>query len=136
MKYASIAAHLRPYLMLARRRTTINHAFASAIAPNDTYADDVVRKAIVGLGRDPDADLRCVYCDDLAETWDHVLATVKDSQFSGYGHTIGNLVPCCKPRNSMKGSKAWDSYLAGRSNEDEEVGALIVHGFVLGRHAR
>jgi len=30
MRYKSIIGHLRPYTMLSRRRTTINHAFAAA----------------------------------------------------------------------------------------------------------
>jgi hypothetical protein len=35
MKRESIRNHLRPYSILGRRRITINHAFASAIAPYD-----------------------------------------------------------------------------------------------------
>ena len=42
MKAKSIATHLRPYVMLARRRTTINHAFAAAVAPSDTYDESRV----------------------------------------------------------------------------------------------
>lgn len=111
MRYRSAASHLQPYIMLARRRTTINHAFASAIAPYDAYDDAVVRGAVQALGQDPDADLMCVYCGESAETWDHVIGTVKDSRFSGFGSRIGNLVPCCKPCNSRKGNKNWEAYL-------------------------
>jgi len=40
MRYKSIASHLRHYSMLGRRRTTINHAFASAAAPSDEFDDE------------------------------------------------------------------------------------------------
>jgi len=106
-------SHLKPYVIVARRKTTINHAFAAAIAPSDEYTDESVREAIVFLGQDPDQPLRCAYCGDSAKTWDHVFATVKDSHFSGYGHRLGNLLPCCKPCNSAKGNKNWRSYLEG-----------------------
>lgn len=113
MKLKSIATHLRPYIMLARRRTTINHAFASAVAPSDTYDEGRVRDALLLLGIDPDDDLTCAYCGEPAETWDHVFATVQNSRFSGHGHRIGNLLPCCKPCNSRKGNKAWEVHLTG-----------------------
>lgn len=110
MRIKSIATHLRPYLMVARRRTTINHAFASAVAPSDAYDEDRVATAMRSLGLDPD-NLECAYCGSPAETWDHIFATVKDSQFSGYGHRLGNLLPCCKPCNSKKGNRPWESHL-------------------------
>jgi hypothetical protein len=97
--------------MAARRTTTINHAFAAAIAPFDTYDEGRVRQALEVLGQDPDADLLCAYCGVEAETWDHVYATVKSKKFSGQGHRIGNLLPCCKPCNSKKGNKDWRLFL-------------------------
>ena len=120
MKFASIARHLRPYRMVTRRRTTINHMFAAAISPNDPYEVDRVRKAVTILENDPERDLECAYCGAPAETWDHIYATVKDSRFSGYGHRIGNLLPCCKPCNSKKGNKAWDRHLASLPLTDAE----------------
>jgi hypothetical protein len=112
MRLKSISIHLRPYLMLARRQTTINHMFAAAIAPADIYDEGTIGRAIQLLGQDPERDLECAYCGDLADTWDHVFATVKDSQFSGYGHRLGNLLPCCKQCNSRKGNKTWDAHLS------------------------
>ena len=63
------------------------------------------------LDQNPDLDLQCSYCGAVAETWDHVFATVSDSEFSGYGHRVGNLLPCCKPCNSRKGNKHWLTYI-------------------------
>jgi len=111
MQYKSINQHLKPYSIAARRATTINHAFASAIAPHDEYDDEKIRAGVKQLGQNPDEDLRCVYCGSNAETWDHVQATVRNKKFSGFGHRLGNLLPCCKPCNSRKGNKAWSAYL-------------------------
>ena len=111
MRYSDITRHLKPYSILGRRRTTIIHAFASAVAPCDGFDEQRVRKAIAFLGQDPDSDLCCVYCGALAETWDHVFAMVQKSRFSGHGHRVGNLVPCCKQCNSKKGNKNWERFL-------------------------
>jgi hypothetical protein len=101
-------------------RPPINHAFAAAIAPSDTYDAEAVKAAVVLLGQNPDAHLVCVYCGGAAETWDHVHATVKDKKFSGHGHRLGNLLPCCKPCNSRKGNKDWRTFLMGLQPEDRE----------------
>ncbi len=111
MNFSSIKSHLKPYKIVERRKTTINHAFAAAIAPNDEYDELAVRKAIAFLGQDPDAPLICVYCKAAAQTWDHVYGTVKNSRFSGHGHRLGNLVPSCKSCNSSKGNKDWRAFL-------------------------
>ena len=111
MRYPTIRNHLKPYVIVSRRKTTINHAFAAAVAPSDNYDELRVRKAIAILGQDPDQDLLCAYCGASAQTWDHVFATVKDSRFSGHGHRLGNLLPCCKPCNSAKGNKEWRRFL-------------------------
>lgn len=110
MHYSSVRSHLKPYAIVARRKTTINHAFAAAIAPNDEYVADVVREAMITLGQNPE-NLRCSYCDAPAQTWDHVFATVKNSNFSGHGHRLGNLLPCCKQCNSAKGNKDWRQFI-------------------------
>lgn len=120
MRIKSIATHLRPYLILARRRTTINHAFAAAVAPSDSYDEATVAGAISSLGMNPEKDLLCAYCHGAAETWDHIFATVKNSRFSGHGHRLGNLLPCCKPCNSSKGSKPWQTYLSSLPITDQE----------------
>ena len=111
MKRQSIKAHLAPYSILQRRRTTINHAFASAIAPVDDYDDGTVSAALRLLGQNPEGDLRCVYCGLQATTWDHLIGLVENAELRGYGHQVGNLVPCCRDCDSKKGSKPWETYL-------------------------
>ena len=132
MRYKDIRRYLKPYSIVASRTTTINHAFAASIAPCDPYDDRRIREAICSLGQDPDVDLMCAYCGAEAETWDHVHATVKDKRFSGHGHRIGNLLPCCKPCNSKKGNKDWRAFLLGlhmsehlRSERESRIGVYL-----------
>jgi|SRR3989344_8444118 len=115
MNIKSIKNQLRAYSIMGKRETTINHAFASAIAPNDIYEEKIVRKAIKILKQDPN-NLSCVYCGAPAETWDHVFGLVKNHNFSGYGHVIGNLVPCCKKCNSEKGNRNWEVFIKTKPN--------------------
>ena len=105
--------------MVKSRTTTISHAFAASIAPCDAFDDITVRRALQVLGQDPDAELLCAYCGSRAETWDHVNATVLDKKFSGYGHRLGNLLPCCKPCNSKKGNKEWFIFLRALPMDQE-----------------
>lgn len=111
MKKQSIKSHLAPYSILQKRKTTVNHAFASAIAPVDEYDEVKLGEALRQLGQDPDGDLNCIYCELRAETWDHLIGLVEKGELRGYGHQLGNLVPCCRDCNSKKGAKSWDAHL-------------------------
>jgi hypothetical protein len=113
--------HLRSYSIVQRRKTTVNHAFASALAPCDDYDEKRVTEAMALLGQTDFNDLRCVYCDSVAETWDHLVGLVKDSELNGYGHQIGNLVPCCGDFNSSKGNKDWREFLRSRIADLDEL---------------
>ena len=125
MKIKSIKHHLQPYSIMGKRETTINHAFASAIAPNDSYDEKIIKEAVKTLEQNPDEDLLCAYCGDLAETWDHVFGLVKNSKFSGYGHTIGNLLPCCKKCNSEKGNKNWEDFIKTKTSDINRYNILL-----------
>ena len=114
MKLTGIKRHLHSYSIVQRRKTTINHAFASALAPCDDYDERRVAEAMALLGQLDPNNLRCVYCDAVAETWDHLVGLVKNSELNGYGHQIGNLVPCCGDCNSSKGNKDWREFLRSR----------------------
>lgn len=120
MHFSEIKKHLRPYSIFQKRRTTVNHAFAAAIAPCDDYDEKRLKQTIQSLGQDADQDLLCVYCGGRAQTWDHVLPTVSKSEFSGAGHRISNLVPCCKPCNSSKGNRNWELFLEAISSNNAD----------------
>jgi len=36
---------------------------------------------------------------------------VEKSELRGYGHQLGNLMPCCRTCNSRKGATQWEAYL-------------------------
>ncbi|MFA6090187.1 MAG: hypothetical protein WC774_00210 [Candidatus Gracilibacteria bacterium] len=111
MKKQDLKRHLKSYLIFDKRKTTINHAFASALSVADDYSDKKIDDALLILGQNPNTDLLCVYCNNEAETWDHINALVKNGEFSGFGHQITNLLPCCKKCNSKKGNRDWFSFL-------------------------
>jgi 5-methylcytosine-specific restriction endonuclease McrA len=129
MKKEDIKRHLHTYSVYGKRRTTINHAFASAIAPNDNYDEKRINEALEFLGQNTNEDLKCVFCNDEAETWDHLVGLVKNGELRGFGHQIGNLVPCCKKCNSKKGSKEFDKFIEQYDNiyfdKDELIDLLF-----------
>jgi len=107
----SIRSHLAPYLISSKRKTTIAHAFASALAPSDEYDEAKIEAALNALGQKNLKQLSCVYCERQAQTWDHLENLVKDGKLNGYGHQIGNLVPCCRDCNSQKGGKPFRDFI-------------------------
>jgi hypothetical protein len=76
-----IKRHLQDYSIYGKRKTTINHAFASALSVADEYDEYKIDTALLSIGQDPNNDLLCVYCDKPAETWDHIMAVVKKGNF-------------------------------------------------------
>lgn len=125
MKLQSINSHLQPYSILRKRKTTVAHAFASALAPNDPFDQTVVLSALSDLEQDPN-NLTCVYCGNPAQTWDHLTNLVRGGELNGYGHQIGNLVPCCSACNSAKGAMEFERFIEQREGmSDDGKRALI-----------
>ena len=110
MKKETIKRHFRNY-KISGRKSTISHAFASALSIPDAYNDGDINKSLKILGQNPSADLTCAYCDAPANTWDHIFALVENGNFSGNGHQLFNLIPCCNFCNSKKGNLDWKDYL-------------------------
>lgn len=123
----SIRSHLTPYSIFSKRKTTVAHAFASALAPSDEYDKEKVETALEMLGQKDLKQLSCVYCERLAQTWDHLENLVKDGKLNGYGHQIGNLVPCCRDCNSQKGGKPFRDFINSneRLTEDEKSNLIL-----------
>lgn len=119
MKVSSIKKHLKPNTIRSRK-STFSNAFASALAPYDEYSEAAVAEAIEDLDQDPTEDLNCVYCGKEAATWDHVFNRVVAGEFSGYGHRIRNLVPCCRTCNERKGKKHWKTFLEHLNSADKD----------------
>ena len=126
MKREDIRRHLKKeYSIVQSRRSTINHSFASALSIADVPDDGEIIHALHILGQDPDGELQCAYCGEKAETWDHVSALVKNGEYSGHGHQLNNLLPCCKGCNSSKGNKHWESFLTSKGTNTPERVARI-----------
>ena len=70
------------------------------------------------LGQMDTDHLTCVYCSEPAETWDHLVGLVKNSELNGFGHQIGNLVPSCRACNSLKGNRDWREFLRSAISDD------------------
>lgn len=134
MKASSIKKYLRPSSIMGRKSTFAN-AFASALAPHDIYTPDSVAEALLDLDQDPKSDLQCVYCGAEAATWDHVFNRVVKGEFSGHGHRIRNLVPCCRTCNESKGQKPWYEFLEARNPPDKEERRRRMERFLGKAHA-
>lgn len=102
----SIKAYLKPF-KIASKLTTFNGAAQLALAVHDDFDKKRVAELICLLEQSNDHDLRCVYCDKPAATWDHLYNNVQANRFSGHGNRIFNLVPACRTCNEKKGSKDW-----------------------------
>ena len=97
---------------LRTRSSTVTGAFVAALLPYDKYDDEVVRQAMVDLKQKTD-ELRCVYCEGVPTTWDHLTNSVQDRKANGPGHRVYNLVPCCAGCNSSKGGKTFTQWING-----------------------
>lgn len=125
MKKKDLKRHLNIYSIYKKRHTTINHAFASAISYFDNYSEIEVDRALKLLKQNPNKDLKCVYCKKVAHSWDHLNSLVNKGSFTGNGHQLGNLVPCCKSCNSSKGKKNYVDFV-NNSNIDNDEKATIL----------
>lgn len=117
---------MKPYSINSKRRTTVAHAFASALAPCDVYDPARVEAALIALGQKDLKQLSCVYCERPARTWDHLENLVKAGRLNGYGHQIGNLVPSCRECNSEKGGKPFRAYIVANARLTESEKATLI----------
>ncbi|MBU3898177.1 MAG: HNH endonuclease [Gammaproteobacteria bacterium] len=123
----SIRSHLAPYSIFSKRKTTVAHAFASALAPSDEYDEKKIEAALNALGQKDLKQLSCVYCENQAQTWDHLENLVKAGKLNGYGHQIGNLVPCCRDCNSQKGGKPFRAFIVANAKLTETEKSNLTH---------
>lgn len=114
----TIGKYLRPQ-NVSCRTSTISAQFASALSRNDDFADkEAIRNALKQLGVDADSEQVCFYCDAVSTGWDHLNPTTHGKEPSGYGHVLGNLVPCCPTCNSSKGGRHWTPFIRSQVVEN------------------
>ena len=80
----------------------------------DTRDGDRTLRAWIEAGNDPE---RCAYCAEPAQTIDHLNCIVRNGMPTGFGHDTHNLVPCCHPCNSSKGTRPWRLWMLARSGK-------------------
>lgn len=112
---------------MSGRGSTINHAFASALATADEYDKAKLDSALEVLGQDPERPLQCVYCGTAAATVDHLHSLVRDSKYTGHGHVIGNMVPCCRTCNERKGKKPWRVWATEGGATPEQIERIAAY---------
>lgn len=97
-------------LKITSRTSSVTNSFVQAIIPD--HLPDAEEHAIVLalLGQDR-FDLRCVYCGDKAQHWDHLNPFVRGKKPTGFLNEAGNLVPACGPCNTSKSGHDWLSWM-------------------------
>lgn len=99
-------------IKVAGRGSTMNHAFASALALYDEFDEERINRALDLLGQSRSDDLRCAFCRERkAEDVDHLKGLVKNTKYTGNGHVIGNLIPSCKRCNGDKRQRPWREWV-------------------------
>ncbi|MGE2737347.1 HNH endonuclease [Mycolicibacterium vaccae] len=106
------------------RGSTINHAFASALATADVYDEQKLSEALARLGQSGTEPLICVYCEAPGTTIDHLNGLVVNSSYTGHGHVIGNLVPCCNSCNQRKGKTPWRDWARTVGTPPDQVARI------------
>ena len=111
----SIKKYLKPWGSVRSNRSgMLNTSMAKALAPYDEFDEDKYEQLLRILDQNP-ASLRCVYCNDEAEEWDHLVSIMRNRVPTGHGHTYGNLVPACAACNGQKLASDWDAFLRRRA---------------------
>lgn len=103
------------------RGSSINNAFAAALAMVGVFDEEAINKALESLDQSPTESLRCVYCDAPATDADHLIGLVKATRYTGHGQVIGNLVPSCGPCNQRKGNKPWRDWAESEGLSKERI---------------
>lgn len=128
MKAVTVKKYLKPH-KITSRWTTFNGSIQAALALPEVYDPKRHAEALAVLGQNVEGDLRCVYCEAAAATWDHLENNVRGGRFSGFGHRIYNLVPACRTCNEKKGNKPWQIFLDQRNAADKAARASALEKF-------
>jgi hypothetical protein len=121
---------------MVARTSTLTNAFVSALIPRVEPTADEIDEALLILALDPD-DLRCSYCGQKYNTWDHLRPLVTGRKPTGFISEIANLVPACNPCNSSKGGSYWKDWMFGKASgspasrriPDVEARAVRLHAY-------
>jgi HNH endonuclease len=109
-----LCIRLPPAQTMVARKSTLTNAFVSALIPRIEPTVEEIDEALTILALDP-FDLRCAYCGNPYDTWDHLRPLVTARRPTGYITEIANLVPACNRCNSSKGKSHWKEWMFGQA---------------------
>ncbi|HYF80521.1 MAG TPA: hypothetical protein VD973_25720 [Symbiobacteriaceae bacterium] len=98
------------------RRSSITYAIAASASPYAVPTEAEFNEMLQILGMDRD-HLRCVFCNKPTKRLGHLNALVEDRQPTGWGTTIGNLVPVCSTCGSRRGNQPWAEWLQQQATD-------------------
>jgi hypothetical protein len=112
---------MRKIRIKSERGSSVNNAFASALAMFSSVSDDAINEALKVLGQPPTGPLVCVYCGEPEQEIDHLNGLVEATRYTGNGQVIGNLVPACGDCNGRKGKKAWKKWAVDEGISPDQI---------------
>jgi hypothetical protein len=92
------------------RKSSITNAFVNAVIPVVPPTLEEIEHALAILEIDHD-DVRCAYCGDPSNQWDHLRPLVLNRRPTGYISEIANLIPSCTGCNSSKRNQPWRDWM-------------------------
>jgi hypothetical protein len=93
----------------------------------DTFDESTLAKKLEMLGQSANEPMQCVYCFAPARTIDHLNGLVENSRYTGHGHVVGNLVPCCERCNMSKGGKPWRDFAQLMGTPPEQIDRIATY---------
>lgn len=103
---------MRKPLKITSRSSSITNAFVQAIIPFDPPSEADKAEVLAHFGQSAD-EMKCVYCGDRANDWDHLLPLVRNKRPTGMFSGKGNVVPACGLCNQSKSGSDWESWMRG-----------------------
>lgn len=114
MKYKDL--NLPKAMKITGRTSSITNAFVNGIIPKIKPTADEIEEALNILQMSKD-DVKCAYCGNDANQWDHFEPIVDKQRPRGYITEIYNLIPCCSTCNSSKSGSNWFTWITGTSKK-------------------
>ncbi len=128
--WRDLKKRLKPFSIVGERMTSFRHYIAAAIAPVEKDHEEKIKDALLALGQDPEG-VTCMVtgCENGDMTWDALKNLVEDKVPTGYGHTLGNVIPLCRSHNSSKGKKEWRGWFQNHAPDRVSVVEKYVQRF-------
>lgn len=105
---------MRKPLKITSRSSSITNAFVQSIIPFDPPSEADKAEVLTFFGQ-TSGEMKCVYCGNSANDWDHLLPLVRNKRPTGFFSGKGNVVPACGRCNQSKSGQDWERWMRGNS---------------------